>query len=147
MEEQLQAVGAIQEFREIIMLLSLVEVINSQDRRDSVQLVEPMGGPSENQHIDGLAMNALANLLVRKDEVIAVTALDHDVFGNTDEVPTLQLIAMQQADPVPEADILEPLVPRPARPGWKESPDAQYKVLPAGKSSWKAVLTDPWSQL
>jgi hypothetical protein len=150
MEGQLQAIGATQEFYEIIMLLSLVMVINSQDRPDSVPLVEPMVGSSQNQPIDGLAINVLTNLLVQKDEVIAVMALNNDISGNTDhQEPTLQLIAVwQQGDPVPEADTLESLVPHPANPGLKaESPDVQYKVLPAGKSLWKAVLTDPWSQL
>ena len=153
MEGQLQAIGAVQEFCEIIMLLSLVTVINSQDRPDSVPLVEAMVGSLQNQHIDGLAINTLTNLLVQKDEVIAVMVLNNNISRNTDHhEPTLQLIAVwQQGDPVPEADTLESLVPHPGNPGLMaespESPDVQYKVLPTGKSSWKAVLTDPWSQL
>ena len=92
-------------------------------------------------------------MLVQKDEVIAVIILNDDISRNTDHHElTLQLIAVwQQGDPVPEADTLESLVPHPVNPGLMaesfESPDVQYKVLPAGKSLWKAILTDPWSQL
>jgi hypothetical protein len=150
MEGQLQAIDTAQEFYEIIMLLLLVMVINSQDRPDSVPLVEPMVGSLQNQPIDGFAINVLTNLLVQKDEVIAVTALNDNISGNTDHQElTLQLIAVrQQGDLVPEVDTLQSLVPHPTNPGLKaESPDVQYKVLPTGKSLWKAILTDPWSQL
>jgi hypothetical protein len=146
------------------MLLSLLADINSGGRQVMGESPEPMITSLERtQPIHRLAMNAVAILLICHNEVVAVTTLDHGISIGPVTSLALNLLdlAEQEAKPMTESDYTKAgilgflVVPNPERPRptqalpevWKKHPTAQYMAVPLGKSSWKAVQENQWSQM
>jgi hypothetical protein len=117
------------EFRQVMVLLSLLAVINCQRQVAAVKLPDSMIVPLErNIPPHRLSLNAFTILLVRGHEAVATAAADHDISRDlgSDHLPigsNLHILAMQEPAPIVEAD--------PSSHGfWYSNPDAQYMVLP-----------------
>jgi hypothetical protein len=164
------------EFRRATILMSLLAAINSEGR----QVLDPENYQADRnfdaipaslertQPVHRLVSTALSMLLVRNNEVVAVTTvadLDPGILdpqGTSPPDNNLHDLAMRETSPLSEADL--------ARPGlvdfiavrnpewdkelkqssgspvniWNENPNAHYMVLPQGTSRWEAVSNDPW---
>lgn len=152
----------IAEFRQVSMVTSMVASINS-DGRQVIESPEPFITSLERtQPIYRLAMNGLAILLVRNNEVVAVTThgstprcSDADI---SPPAANLQGLAEQELEPITDFEYAKMkivgfiVLPNPKRSPelprmWKDNPEAHYAVMSSGKSSWKAVSQNPWCQM
>jgi hypothetical protein len=166
------------EFRQVTVMLSLLAAINSGGRQvldskpyEADRNFDAMPASLERtQPAHRLVMTALSILLVRNNEVVAVTAATDlgpgpETFNHRATSPpdsNLQDLASREASLLPESDLAKPgLVDfiavrnpewfnesnnSPLAKIWKDNPNAQYMVLPTGTSRWEVVLNDAWSQ-
>jgi hypothetical protein len=170
------------EFRQVTVMLSLLAAINSDGRQvldskpyEADHNFDAMPASLDRtQPASRLVMTALSILLVRNNEVVAVTAAANGpglrrasgIDSESHHLPPdntshLHALASREASS-PVSDLAAPgLVDfiafrnpewykeannSPSAKIWKENADAQYMVLPRGNSLWEFILNDPWSQ-
>lgn len=166
------------EFRRVTLLMSVLAAINSDGRQvlDSAEYQAHHtfdgipGSLERTQSVHRLVTTALAILLVRNNEVVAVTSIGPQARSTSadhqDTLPhdtNLHELALREASPRSEADLSKVglvdfiAVRNPqwvsgsenaesTMKYWKNNPEAHYMVLPPGKSHWDVVSKDSWSR-
>ena len=162
-----QKLNPLEEFSALMILLTLVTAINSSGRQvlqsDISKAPEMPTTLEKSQSILGLAQNALATLLVRGTEIIAVTAATSVELRSADPshpaeiADTLDLLAVQDSSRQDDIDISDPKfnLDFTALPNVIDSlspfvdinPDAQYTLFKEGKSYWPDVEKNPWCKV
>jgi hypothetical protein len=151
------------EYRLNSMLLALVAAMNGGQRQSTYE-------PTLEKSSSRRTLNALANILVRDAEIIAVTAFA-EPYDNVPEANTLEIFAMQEEDDPaqkdneltqevdnPMQDVGKPTSPRVVTmvptTQWSDSSKASLerfsegswiRNVEPGESKWSEIQRDPWS--
>jgi hypothetical protein len=144
------------EFRQLSMLRAMLASINSDGR----QVVKSAGGPAilsleRRQAPHRLAMNAVATLLIRQSEVVAVTTpTNYDLRLHVVSAPadTLDVLALQETEREQNVNNLAfvefAAVANPESENVIPFGDGdEVTVVPPGKARWLEILENPWEKI
>ena len=156
-QAEIEKQDLLNEFRRLTTLRAMVASINSDGRQ---VVLRSAGGPAilsleRTQPPHRLAMNAVATLLIRRSEVVAVTTPNPNyAFHAEDSAPakTLEVLALHEAEPDSESNVNAFLefaaVANPESDNTYDFEDEDHIiVVPDGVARWSQILKDPWHKI
>jgi hypothetical protein len=137
------------EYRLTSMLLALIAAINGP--RDDPPQYEP---PLERSQSSCRILNALANILVRNTEVVAISANANRPPDNIQQAETLAVFAVeeddeQEANELPSLSTSLRNFTMVRNTEWSSATVAEgtwFTNVKQGESKWAEIMANPWSQ-